>query len=125
MKLLATIALGIVLLPAPHSLAQGPALPLEHREFIVRNFKTESGAVLPEARLIYTTLGRLNAAGMAGAFRQHAALESHPRSESSQAQKAPRSRAAQPPRETHRAQEGLERRMRTISMPYREIANGI
>ena len=63
MKLLATIAVGIVLLPAPHSLAQGPALPLEHREFIVRNFKTESGAVLPEARLIYTTLGRLNAAG--------------------------------------------------------------
>jgi homoserine O-acetyltransferase len=30
---------------------------------MVRNFKTESGAVLPEARLVYTTLGRLNADG--------------------------------------------------------------
>ena len=63
MKLLAAIALGIALLPAPGALAQTPAPPLEHREYIVRNFKTESGAVLPEARLVYTTLGRLNATG--------------------------------------------------------------
>ena len=63
MKLLAAIALGIALLPAPGALAQAPAPPLEHREYIVRNFKTESGAVLPEARLVYTTLGRLNATG--------------------------------------------------------------
>jgi len=35
----------------------------ERHEFVVRNFKTESGIVLPEARLVYTTLGRPNAAG--------------------------------------------------------------
>jgi homoserine O-acetyltransferase/O-succinyltransferase len=63
MKLLAAIALGITLLPALGALAQTPVTPLERREFIVRNFATESGAVLPEARLVYTTLGRLNAAG--------------------------------------------------------------
>lgn len=62
MKLLAALVLGIALLPDPRALAQTPP-PLEHREFIVRNFKTESGMVLPEARLVYTTLGRLNATG--------------------------------------------------------------
>ena len=36
--------------------------PTQH-EFIVRNFKTESGAVLPEAHLVYGTYGELDAAG--------------------------------------------------------------
>jgi homoserine O-acetyltransferase/O-succinyltransferase len=35
---------------------------LERREFVIRNFRTESGAVLPEARVVYTTVGTLNAA---------------------------------------------------------------
>ncbi len=34
----------------------------EQHEFIIRNFKTESGAVLPEARIVYGTYGKLNAA---------------------------------------------------------------
>jgi homoserine O-acetyltransferase len=32
-------------------------------EFIIKNFRTESGVVLPEARLVYGTYGQLNAAG--------------------------------------------------------------
>ena len=36
--------------------------PVQH-EFVIRNFKTESGAVLPEARIVYGTYGQLNAAG--------------------------------------------------------------
>jgi homoserine O-acetyltransferase/O-succinyltransferase len=38
------------------------AEPAQH-EFIIRNFKTEGGAVLPEARIVYGTYGQLNAAG--------------------------------------------------------------
>src|SRR5262249_55768535 len=30
---------------------------------VIRDFRTESGALLPEARVVYTTLGTLNAAG--------------------------------------------------------------
>src|ERR1043166_6361793 len=40
-----------------------PAAPLERHEFVIRDFRTEGGVVLPEARLVYTTLGTLNAAG--------------------------------------------------------------
>jgi homoserine O-acetyltransferase/O-succinyltransferase len=36
--------------------------PMQH-EFVIRNFKTESGVVLPEARIVYGTYGQLNAAG--------------------------------------------------------------
>jgi homoserine O-acetyltransferase/O-succinyltransferase len=35
--------------------------PVQH-EFVIRNFKTESGVELPEAHLVYGTYGRLNAA---------------------------------------------------------------
>jgi homoserine O-acetyltransferase len=46
---------------------QAPAQPtppaLQRHEFVIRDFKTESGTVLPEARIVYTTLGTLNAAG--------------------------------------------------------------
>ena len=34
----------------------------EQHEFLLRNFKTESGAVLPEAHIVYGTYGKLNAA---------------------------------------------------------------
>ena len=40
--------------PAPHA--------AEHREFVIDNFRTESGVVLPKARIVYGTYGRLNAA---------------------------------------------------------------
>ncbi len=44
--------------------AQAPAPPaFERHEFVIRNFATESGVTLPEARIVYTTLGRLNASG--------------------------------------------------------------
>ena len=35
----------------------------ERREFVIANFKTESGVILPEARIVYGTFGHLNAAG--------------------------------------------------------------
>jgi homoserine O-acetyltransferase/O-succinyltransferase len=36
--------------------------PIEHT-FVIHNFHTESGVTLPEARIVYGTYGRLNAAG--------------------------------------------------------------
>src|SRR5262249_25230693 len=48
------------------ALAQQPASPLPHaaahHEFVIDNFHTESGAVLPKARIVYGTYGTLNAA---------------------------------------------------------------
>ncbi|MEA3159120.1 MAG: homoserine O-acetyltransferase/O-succinyltransferase [Gammaproteobacteria bacterium] len=38
------------------------AEPVQH-EFIIKNFKTDSGTVLPEARIVYGTYGKLNAKG--------------------------------------------------------------
>jgi homoserine O-acetyltransferase/O-succinyltransferase len=53
--LLATIS-GVVL--------EGqPRIALERHEFVIQDFRTESGAVLPQARIVYTTLGALNANG--------------------------------------------------------------
>ena len=40
--------------PAPHAAA--------HHEFVIDNFRTESGVVLPKARIVYGTYGTLNAA---------------------------------------------------------------
>src|ERR1700759_2509054 len=40
--------------PAPHA--------AEHHEFVIDNFKTESGVTLPKARIVYGTYGHLNAA---------------------------------------------------------------
>ena len=34
----------------------------ERHEFAIANFKTESGVVLPQARVVYGTYGKLNAA---------------------------------------------------------------
>jgi len=39
-----------------------PKEPVQH-EFVIKNFKTESGVVLPEAKIVYGTYGKLNAAG--------------------------------------------------------------
>ena len=35
--------------------------PVEHT-FVIHNFKTESGVILPEAKIVYGTYGKLNAA---------------------------------------------------------------
>ena len=64
MKALFAVVLSIALLQAAEAAGQPAAPPtLERHEFVVKNFKTESGSVLPEARLVYTTLGRMNTTG--------------------------------------------------------------
>ncbi len=55
-----TVLLAAVAVP---SLKAQPRSPLERHEFVIRDFHTESGVVLPEARIVFTTLGTLNAAG--------------------------------------------------------------
>lgn len=48
---------ALVLLSAP-----GLAAAQERHEFVIANFKTEGGVVLPQARVVYGTYGHLNAA---------------------------------------------------------------
>jgi homoserine O-acetyltransferase len=45
--------------PSP---SPSPADPFDHRTFVIKDFRTESGVTLPEARVVYGTLGKLNAA---------------------------------------------------------------
>jgi homoserine O-acetyltransferase len=55
-------ALLLVLLCST-AIAQAPATPdPQQHEFVIHNFKTESGVVLPEARIVYGTYGTLDAA---------------------------------------------------------------
>ena len=62
MKTLAAVLAVVVSLFVPGAAAaQAPAL--ERHEFVLHDFRTESGVVLPEARVVYSTLGTLNAAG--------------------------------------------------------------
>src|SRR5208283_4059481 len=42
--------------------ATAAAEPQQH-EFLVHDLRTEGGVVLPEARIVYGTYGRMNAAG--------------------------------------------------------------
>ncbi len=59
------MAIILLLFAVQAALAQAPAAgaePVQH-EFIIKKFKTESGAVLPEARIVYGTYGKLNAKG--------------------------------------------------------------
>lgn len=56
--LVAAAATGMHLTPASAEVVA----PVQH-EFVIRNFKTEHGVVLPEARIVYGTYGKLNAAG--------------------------------------------------------------
>jgi homoserine O-acetyltransferase len=55
-------ALVALLAPQVTPAQTADAEPVQH-EFIIRNFKTESGVVLPEARVVYGTYGQLNAGG--------------------------------------------------------------
>jgi homoserine O-acetyltransferase len=59
-RLLAALVLSLLFVSSGRA-QQTP--PLERHAFVLHDFRTESGAVLPEARLVYTTLGTLNAAG--------------------------------------------------------------
>jgi homoserine O-acetyltransferase len=43
-------------------LISGTLLAQERHEFVIENFKTESGVTLPQARVVYGTYGKLNAA---------------------------------------------------------------
>jgi homoserine O-acetyltransferase len=59
------LALTAVAAPAPRLRAQAPAQAphaAEHHEFVIDNFRTESGSTLPKARIVYGTYGKLNAA---------------------------------------------------------------
>jgi homoserine O-acetyltransferase len=61
----ALFARTLVAQPAPAAQTQAPAQPpaLQRHEFVIHDFRTEGGVVLPEAHIVYTTLGTLNAAG--------------------------------------------------------------
>lgn len=52
---------GVLLLAAMASRGARAVDPVRH-EFVIHNFKTESGVVLPAARVVYGTYGQLNAA---------------------------------------------------------------
>ena len=54
-------ALTVASLSESVSAAWGLEAPIRH-EFVIKDFKTESGVVLPEARVVYGTYGHLNAA---------------------------------------------------------------
>ncbi len=47
---------------SPQEAPDPKAPPSERHEFVISNFKTESGVVLPQARIVYGTYGHLNAA---------------------------------------------------------------
>jgi homoserine O-acetyltransferase/O-succinyltransferase len=62
--LIALVTLYVGFMPAAHAAtpSEPPKEPVQH-EFVIKNFKTESGTVLPEARIVYGTYGKLNAKG--------------------------------------------------------------
>ena len=56
------VALMLAASPIAHTRAQNAPHAAEHHEFVIDNFRTESGVTLPKARIVYGTYGRLNAA---------------------------------------------------------------
>jgi homoserine O-acetyltransferase len=65
-RLASALLLFATALLSAASRAQSPATPNPNaavrHEFVLHNFKTESGTVLPEAHVVYATYGHLNAA---------------------------------------------------------------
>jgi homoserine O-acetyltransferase/O-succinyltransferase len=59
-----TVSLVCAVLTPAAAHAQAPARVdlAAHHEFVIANFRTESGATLPQARIVYGTYGTLNAA---------------------------------------------------------------
>ena len=62
MKLIAWIFIALSSLAAFSQATPAKLEPVEHT-FVIHNFHTESGVTLPEAKIVYGTYGRLNAAG--------------------------------------------------------------
>ena len=64
MKLALLVALGAVMVGGGARAEVAPVgpQPVQH-EYVVKNLRTESGVVLPVARVVYGTYGHLNAAG--------------------------------------------------------------
>jgi homoserine O-acetyltransferase/O-succinyltransferase len=58
---LAAVSLSCVVVSA--QTATPAKLEVTEHSFVIRNFHTESGVVLPEAKIVYGTYGHLNAAG--------------------------------------------------------------
>jgi homoserine O-acetyltransferase len=58
----AVVLVAVAMAAQEATKASAPKEPVQH-EFVIRNFKTESGIVLPEAKIVYGTYGELNAAG--------------------------------------------------------------
>jgi homoserine O-acetyltransferase/O-succinyltransferase len=58
----AAALLAITLLPLTTRAQQQRVDRAEHHEFSINDFRTESGVVLPKARIVFGTYGRLNAA---------------------------------------------------------------
>ena len=62
---IAVVTLAVAAVSVSHRQIAAQAPPphaAEHHEFLVDNFRTESGVTLPKARIVYGTYGRLNAA---------------------------------------------------------------
>ncbi|HEX6896987.1 MAG TPA: alpha/beta fold hydrolase, partial [Bryobacteraceae bacterium] len=62
MKKLTILAAVLSQLAMAQSAAPSAAPKPERHEFVIRNFHTESGVTLPQARVVYGTYGHLNAA---------------------------------------------------------------
>jgi homoserine O-acetyltransferase len=62
MKLFAAVFFACSAIVSVAQPSVGKLEPVEHT-FVIHNFKTESGVVLPEAKIVYGTYGKLNAAG--------------------------------------------------------------
>lgn len=57
------IAVAALCIVGAHAQERKSSLHPERHEFVIHNFHTESGAVLPEVHIVYGTYGKLDAAG--------------------------------------------------------------
>src|SRR5215467_13932877 len=61
MKTLLVLLFVFQILAAQNAVIPSAAAPERH-EFVIANFRSESGVILPQARIVYGTYGHLNAA---------------------------------------------------------------